>query len=51
MVEAYRKVLIVAIPLSTESGVPVRSCEPSLGAIFVAQAYSMAGLSLRMKKS
>ena len=35
-VKAYLNVLIVAIPFSTVSGVPVRSWEPSRGAIFVA---------------
>ena len=34
-IKAYLNVLIVAIPFSTVSGVPVRSWEPSRGAIYV----------------
>ena len=35
-VKAYLNVLMVASPFSTVSGVPVRSCEPSRGAMLVA---------------
>ncbi len=44
-------VLIVAMPFSTVSGVPVRSCEPSLGAIFVALTYTTTARGLGMIKS
>lgn len=48
---AYLSVLIVAIPFSTVSGVPMRSCEPSLGAIVVAKAQSMTEMILEMVQS
>lgn len=44
-------VLIVAMPFSTVSGVSFRSCNPSLGAIFVARVLTTVYLSLKMKKS
>lgn len=50
-VKAYLNVLIVAIPFSTVSGVPVRSWEPSRGAMFVACAQDTCELILNMKKS
>ncbi len=40
-VKAYLNVLIVAIPFSTVSGVPVRSWEPSRGAMVVAWAQDL----------
>ena len=50
-IDTYLKVLSVAIPFSTGSGVLVRSCDPSLGAIFVARIRRIICRSFTMKKS
>lgn len=47
---AYLNVLIVAMPFSTVSGVLVRSCDPSLGAISVAQILTTLCPNLVMNK-
>ena len=45
----YLNVLMVAIPFSTVSGVLPGSCDPSLGAIFVARVLSRNDQNLKMK--
>jgi hypothetical protein len=47
----YLKVLSVAIPFSTGSGVLVRSCDVSLGAIFFAQTRRITNRTTVMKYS
>lgn len=42
----YLNVLIVAMPFSTVSGVLTRSCDPSLGAMFVARVVTTLSLNL-----
>ena len=45
---SYLKELTVANPLSTASGVLVRSCDASLGAIFLVVDNSKEGLIVRI---
>ena len=47
---AYLNVLMVAIPFSTVSGVLPGSCDPSLGAIFVARILTMNFDNLTMEE-
>lgn len=47
----YLNVLSVAIPLSTVSGVLVRSCDASLGAIMVAQMMRGLCETMMMEQS
>lgn len=49
-INTYLKVLIVAIPFSIGSGVLIRSCDTSLGAIFVAQIVCVCGEDFMMEK-
>ncbi len=39
------------MPFSTVSGVPIRSCDPSLGAMFVARVLTTRYPNLMMKES